>query len=116
MSRMMSTLPEELNTLTAPDTDRATVTWLGVGAPPETTLRLDAVGLGASEGNNVTKPGAVGPTAVALAAIPVAPAGIVQFPFVPVTCRTTVSPGPMGVARLPTLSGAGRVSARRHGT
>jgi hypothetical protein len=45
----------------------------------------------------------------------VAPPGIVQFPFVPVTCATKVSPAPTGVALVPTLSGAGRVSANRHG-
>ncbi|CAB4853449.1 unannotated protein [freshwater metagenome] len=40
---------------------------------------------------------------------------MVQLPLVPHTLNVTFSPVPMGVLRVPTLSGATRVSARRQG-
>jgi hypothetical protein len=45
---------------------------------------------------------------------PVAPGGIVQFPFVPHTATLYVSSEPIGVARGPMVSEA-RVSNNRHG-
>jgi len=59
---------------------------------------------------------AVGWTAVALVAIPVAEVGIVQLPFVPDTANVTTSAARSGMLLAPTLSGAGRVSTSRHGT
>ena len=40
---------------------------------------------------------------------------MVQLPFVPCTVNVAVSAGWSGVARVPTVVGAGRVSTRRHG-
>jgi hypothetical protein len=44
----------------------------------------------------------------------VAEPGMVQSPFVPVTWNVTVWFAPIGVERVPTVSGAGRVSSSRH--
>jgi hypothetical protein len=45
----------------------------------------------------------------------VAPVGIVQLPFAPHTVATNVSLAPTGVDLGPAVSGAGRVSIKRHG-
>jgi hypothetical protein len=57
----------------------------------------------------------VGAVIVTFDAIETAPDGIVQLPFDPWTANVVTSPGPSGVARAPTVAGAGRVSTSRHG-
>src|SRR4051794_40615974 len=112
-----STVPPLLYAEIAPIADRPTVTWFGIGAPPRTTLRFDAVGLGsASEGKMVTYESAVGLTAVTFVAMPVAFVGMVQFPLVPHTANVAASAAASGVDRVPTVPAPGRVSTRRHGT
>lgn len=80
------------------------------------TLRFDVFARVASEGQKVTKLAAVAFTAVAFTAVAfatmrVACAGMMQFPFAPVTWNVPVSLAAIGVLLAPTLSGAGRVSA-----
>ena len=75
------------------------------------TLRFDVFARVASEGQKVTKLAAVAFTAVAFATMRVACAGMMQFPFAPVTWNVPVSLAAIGVPLAPTLPGAGRVSA-----
>src|SRR5215218_1725889 len=116
MSTTTLTLPAWLYSETLPSADSLTSTLLGTGAAPAVQLRFDASGRSASAGKSVRKLAAVPLTAVTLAAMPVAVAGIVQLPLVPHTEAVNVLSAAIGVERPPTLSGAGRVSSRRHGT
>src|SRR5688572_7309496 len=116
MSTTTSTVPAWLYIETLPSLDSLTSTLLGTGAAPAVQLRFDASGRSASAGNSVRKLPAVPLTAVTLAAMPVAVAGIVQLPFAPHTSAVWVLSAAMGVERGPTFSGAGLVSIRRHGT
>src|SRR5882672_5849235 len=97
-------------------TDNLTSTLLGVGGEPGTQLRLEANGRGeTSDGQMVRKLPAVPPTAVTFIATAVASAGMSQRPLAPRTACVYVSPAPSGVARGPTVSGAGRRSNNLHG-
>src|SRR5688500_10410774 len=91
------------------------VTAFEVGGSPPSQLALAASGLGASDGNTVRNESAVGEMIATFITRPTASAGVVQLPFVPRTVTASVSFGPRGVARVPTLSDAGRVSISRHG-
>ena len=91
------------------------MTAFGVGACPATQFKFDVNGRGASGGNTVRYELAVGLMIATEIDTPVAPAGIVQFPFVPHTGTTYVSPAPIGVDRDPMLSTPERVSNNRHG-
>src|SRR5215218_8370410 len=116
MSPMTSTVPLALNILIVPFAASLTTTSFGVGDWPGTTLAADVPGFSTSPGYNDTNVGDVALTAVRLIATPSASEGITQFPATsPVTCTVSSSPAPIGVARGPMLSGAGRVSSRRQG-
>src|SRR6476661_8401755 len=99
-----------------PSADSLTSTLLGVGGEPGTQLRFEAKGRGeTSDGQIVRKLPAVPPTAVTFIATAVASAGMLQRPLAPRTGCVYVSPGLSGVAREPTVSGAGRKSNNLHG-
>lgn len=107
-------MPPLLKKLTRPSAEMVTVTELGVGAWPATQLRLDDKGCDWSEGNTVRYDDAVGLIATTFMESPVAPDGMMQFPFCPHTTATKVSAEPTGLSRVPTAV-AGRVSNNRHG-
>ena len=116
MSTNRSTVPAKLYNPNRPSADNADVTAFGVGACPATQFKFDVTGRdGASAGNTVKNDPDDGLMLTTLSETPVAPDGIVQFPFVPHTGTTYVSLAPIGVDRVPTLMEPGRVSNNRHG-
>src|SRR5215207_3804220 len=104
--------PVALNTDTWPPEPTLMVTALGM-VWPGAQLRLDAFGWGCPFGQIVRNPGAVVPVTVALRTTASALAGTAA---VPVTVTWRVVPGPHGVVKGPTLSGAGRLSRMRAGS
>jgi hypothetical protein len=115
MSTNRSTVPARLYKPSLPSADKAAVTAFGVGACPATQFKFDVSGRVASAGKTVRYEPDDGLMIATLIDTPVTPVGIVQFPLVPHTGTTNVSLGPIGVDLVPTLSGAGRVSNKRHG-
>src|SRR4029079_15125956 len=116
MSTITSTDPNWLNPLISPVAESPTLSWFGLAESPTSQFWFDVSGLVASAGNTVRKLLAVPLFVVTLPTIPVAGLGIVQLPFLPHTRNVAASPAPIGVWRVPTVSGLTRVSNKRQGT
>ena len=91
------------------------MTALAVGSCPAAQFTFDTFGRWTSAANTVRNESAVGSTMVTFDTMLSAVDGIEQLPFDPWTVKVAVS-APSGVARPPTVVGAGRVSTNRHGT
>ena len=87
---------------------------MAVGLRPAVQLALDASCRLVSEGHTVRHESSVGLVKGPFQTTPVAPLGIVQFPWLPQTLIVCVAPAPSGVAR-PPIDVAARVSMMRHG-